>query len=132
MEQAPQIGTDQERQHVGRLVDAYWRDCERCIEAAVAAVVADRGAFLALWRACILQETAVLRSPHGTSQAAAELANLGRFDTVTLRSLAQAGGQIWVNRARLFAAVDEIGKCDGQPRLLQRARGNRPGQRGRQ
>lgn len=113
------------------LVDAFWNECEQCTPEAVDAVVADHGAFLALWRICTLQETGNLQRPHGSAEAEAEQQRLRNFDEVTLRNLVDAGARMWVSRARLFAEIAGIGKCTGEPRVLERPKVNRPGQRHR-
>lgn len=131
-DQAPLLGTSQEVVRVNEFINGCWHGCEACIEQSVEAVVSSPGTFLALRRACGLQETGKLKWAHGTAEGDAELAKLKAVDTGTLRKLAMAGGRMWVNRARMFEEIASIGKCDGEPRVLERPRTNRPGQRDRQ
>jgi hypothetical protein len=131
-DQIVSMGSVEEWAMLTRLVDAFWNECEVCIEAAVEAVASSPGAFLALRRAYRLQETGVLQWVPGTAESDVELAKLAAVDVHTLRQLALAAGRMWVARARLFAEISEIGKCDGEPRVLERPKVNRPGQRNRQ
>lgn len=131
-ELAPLLGAPQDVVLVNEFINGCWNACDVCIEGTVEDLVGRPGAFLALRRACRLQETGQLPWAHGTAEGDAELTKLATVDAATIRKLALAGGRMWVDRARLFDEVAKIGKCDGEPRLLQRARANRPGQRDRQ
>jgi len=123
-DQIPLVGTPHQWAKVVILIDAFWNDCTQCQPGALTAVVADQGAFLALWRVCILQETGALRRPYGSAEADAELGKLQQFDRATLWKLAEAGARTWVTRTRVFDQIRRIG--DGEGRLLQRPEGNGP------
>jgi hypothetical protein len=131
-DQIVSMGSVEEWGLLTRLVDAFWNECEVCIEEAVSPVASSPGAFMALRRAYRLQETGQLKWAHGTAEGDAETAKLGGVQTATMRQLALAAGRMWVARAQLFAEIGGIGKCDGEPRVLERPKVNRPGQRNRQ
>lgn len=130
--QMPLLGPARSIVLVDLLVNAFWADCEDCIERAVEDVVIDRTAFLVLRRACTLQETGQIRWVHGTPEGNVEARRVGQFDGLTLRQLTNAGARMWVARARLFQEIDRIGTCEGGLRWFQRPRTRRPGQRNRQ
>lgn len=120
IDQQPLVGTTREWCKVSVLIDAYWNDCVQCRPGAVRSVAADAGAFLALWRVCILQETGVLRRPFGSAEADAERERLGQFEPVVMRKLVDAGARMWVNRARLFDQLGDLGGGGDRGRLLER------------
>lgn len=127
IDQQPLVGTTREWCKVSVLIDAYWTECEQCKPGAVRSVAADAGAFLALWRVCILQETGVLRRPFGSAEADAERERLGQFEPVVMRKLVDAGARMWVNRARLFDQISDLGEGEDRGRLLQRPETKQPG-----
>ena len=129
IDQIPQVGAPHQWAKVMVLITAFWNDCKECQSPALTAAIADGGAFLALWRVCILQETGSLRRPYGSAEADAELGKLHQFDRATLHKLAEAGARTWVTRARVFDQIRQI--SDGEGRVLQRPEAPGPGSCGR-
>lgn len=130
--QKPLLGSPEDVLYVEEFIDGCWSDCEYCIEEGVYHVATSPAVFMVLRRAHRLQETGHLRWAHGTVEGNAEVAKLAGVHVETMRQLALAAGRMWVARARLFEEIAGIGKCDGQPRVLERPKVNRPGQRHRQ
>lgn len=126
------LGSPEDVLYVDEFLDGCWSECEYCTEDGVYHVATSPAVFMALRRVHRLQETGQLKWVHGSVEGNAEIAKLAGVDVMTMRQLALAAGRMWVARARLFAEIGLIGKCDGEGRVLERPKINRPGQRNRQ
>lgn len=125
------LGSAEDVMHVEEFIDGCWSECTYCIDEGVYHVATSPATFMVLRRAYRLQETGQLQWAPGTPEGNAETAKLVGVNVETMRCLALAAGRMWVSRARLFVEIDSIGKCNGQPRVLERPKVNRPGQRTR-
>ena len=102
------MGSREDIVRVLLLADAHWTECEPCIERSVADVAASPGALLVLRRVCTLQDSGVIRWPHGSVEADEQVAQLEQTDPVLRAKLVAAGAIMWTARARIWDETQRL------------------------